>query len=97
MWPFTRIRRRTQGLESAELSTFGLAFARRRGDLNSYRTLNQATGVARTLSAQADRTVIVYRTSDEKYVTASPKDPVLGTIEGVYRNGYAVRTVLTRA
>ena len=50
----------------------------------------------RTLSAQADRTVIVYRTSDEKYVTASPKDPVLGTIEGVYRNGYAVRTVLTR-
>lgn len=65
--------------------------------MNSYRTLNQATGVARTLSAQADRTVIVYRTADEKYVTASPKDPVLGTIEGVYRNGYAVRTVLTRA
>ncbi|MGK6311177.1 MULTISPECIES: hypothetical protein [unclassified Variovorax] len=63
--------------------------------MNTYRTLNQATGVARTLSAQ-DRTVIVYRTSDERYVTASPKDPVAGTIEGVYRNGYAVRTVLTR-
>ena len=60
--------------------------------MNTYRTLNQATGVA---SAQ-DRTVIVYRTSDERYVTASPKDPVAGTIEGVYRNGYAVRTVLTR-
>ena len=63
--------------------------------MNTYRTLNQATSVARTLSAQ-DRTVIVYRTSDERYVTASPKDPVAGTIEGVYRNGYAVRTVLTR-
>ena len=63
--------------------------------MNTYRTLNQATGVARTLSAQ-DRTVIVYRTSDERYVTASPKDPVAGTIAGVYRNGYAVRTVLTR-
>ena len=63
--------------------------------MNTYRTLNQATGVARTLSTQ-DRTVIVYRTSDERYVTASPKDPVAGTIEGVYRNGYAVRTVLTR-
>lgn len=64
--------------------------------MNTYRTLNQATGVARTLSAQSDRTVIVYRTADEKFVTASPKDPVLGVIEGVYRNGYAVRTVLTR-
>lgn len=64
--------------------------------MNTYRTLDQATGVARTLSGQ-DRTVIVYRTSDDRYVTASPKDPVLGTIEGVYRNGYAVRTVLTRS
>ena len=65
--------------------------------MNTYRTLHQATGVARTLSARPDRTVIVYRTADDKFVTASPRDPVVGTIEGVYREGYAVRTVLTRA
>ena len=64
--------------------------------MNTYRTLNQATGVARTLSARPDRTVIVYRTAEEKFVTASPRDPVLGVVEGVFREGYAVRTVLTR-
>ncbi|OUL98602.1 hypothetical protein [Variovorax sp. JS1663] len=64
--------------------------------MNTYRTLDQATGVARTLSARPDRTVIVYRTADDKFVTASPKDPVRGTVTGVFRDGYAVRTLLTR-
>jgi hypothetical protein len=65
--------------------------------MNTYRTLDQATGVARTLSARSARTIVVYRTDDQKFVTAAPNDPVMGTIEGVYRDGYAVRTVFTRA
>jgi len=63
--------------------------------MDTYPTLSQATGVARTLSKRQLCTIVVYRTPDEKVVTARPNDRVEGTIEGVYREGYLTPTVFT--
>jgi hypothetical protein len=65
--------------------------------MNTYPTVSQATGVARTLSKHSSCTIVVYRTPQAKFVTARPTDPVLGDIEGIYRNGYVVPTLLSRA
>jgi hypothetical protein len=64
--------------------------------METYPTLRQATGVARTLSKRNACTIVVYRTGDEKYVAAHSTDRVEGTIEGVYRDGYVVQTLLTK-
>lgn len=56
--------------------------------MNTYPTVSQATGVARTLSKRSSCTILVYRTPEARFVTARPNDPVVGSIEGVYRNGY---------
>jgi hypothetical protein len=63
--------------------------------METYPTLRQATGVARTLSKRSSCTIVVYRTGEEKYVAAHSTDRVEGTIEGVYRDGYVVNTLLT--
>ena len=65
--------------------------------MDTYPTLSQATGVARTLSKRQSCTIVVYRTAQEKFVTARPNDRVDGTIEGVYRDGYLTPTVFTSA
>lgn len=65
-------------------------------DMNTYPTASQATGVARTLSKHSACTIVIYRTPEAKFVTARPTDPMLGCIEGVYRNGYEVPTLLSR-
>ncbi|MBS0450887.1 MAG: hypothetical protein JSS14_06195 [Proteobacteria bacterium] len=65
--------------------------------MNTYPTVRQATGVARTLSKFSECTIVVYKTSEAKFVTARPGDSVEGVIEGVYRNGYLVPTLLTKA
>lgn len=64
--------------------------------METYPTLRQATGVARTLSKHSSCTMVVYRLGDEKYVAAHSTDRVEGTIEGVYRDGYVVQTLLTK-
>jgi hypothetical protein len=64
--------------------------------METYTTLRQATGVARILSKRSSCTIVVYRTADEKYVAAHAADRVEGTIEGVYRDGYVVQTLLTK-
>ncbi|WP_256220481.1 hypothetical protein [Variovorax sp. OK202] len=40
--------------------------------------------------------MVVYRVDDEKFVAAHSTDRVEGTIEGVYRDGYVVQTLLTK-
>ncbi|MGJ7574169.1 hypothetical protein ACSFBX_26805 [Variovorax sp. RB2P76] len=65
--------------------------------METYPTLRQATGVARTLSKRSSCTILVYRVGEEKFVAAHATDPVEGgTIEGVYRDGYVVNTLLTK-
>lgn len=64
--------------------------------METYPTLRQATGVARTLSKHSSCTMVVYKTGDEKFVAAHSTDKVEGTIEGVYRDGYVVKTLLTK-
>lgn len=58
--------------------------------VNTYPTASQATGVARTLSKNARSTVVVYKTAENRFVTASPRDSVAGLVLGVYQNGYVV-------
>ena len=66
--------------------------------METYPTLLQATGVARTLSKHSSSTMVVYRVADEKYVTAHATDRVEGgSIECVYRDGYVVQTLLSKA
>ncbi len=65
--------------------------------METYPTLRQATGVARTLSKRSSCTMVVYRMGEEKYVTAHSTDRVEGgTLESVYRDGYVVNTLLTK-
>ncbi|MET3460939.1 hypothetical protein [Variovorax atrisoli] len=64
--------------------------------METYPTLRQATGVARTLSRHSSCTMVVYRVAEEKFVTAHPSDHVNGTIEAVYRDGYLVQTLLSK-
>ena len=56
--------------------------------MNTYRTLNQATGVARTLSKRTPCTIVVYQTAERQFVTARSNDRVSGLIQGIYRDGY---------
>jgi hypothetical protein len=65
--------------------------------MNTYPTVRQATGVARTLSKFSACTIVVYKTPEAKFVTARPEDVVDGSIEGVYRDGYEVPTLLSKA
>jgi hypothetical protein len=64
--------------------------------MNTYPTISQATGVARTLSKHASCTIVIYRTPQSKFVTARTTDPVMGNIESVYRNGYCTPTMLSK-
>jgi hypothetical protein len=59
--------------------------------MNTYPTVSQATGVARTLSKSAGCTIVVYQTDAHSFVTARPTDTVNGLVVGVYRDGYLVR------
>jgi hypothetical protein len=65
--------------------------------MNTYSTVSQATGVARTLSKFSACTIVVYKTFEGKFVTARPGDAIQGAIEGVYRDGYLVPTLLSKA
>jgi hypothetical protein len=65
--------------------------------MNTYQTASQATGVARTLSRHSACTIVIYKMSESQFVTARPSDPMLGSIEGVYRNGYVVPTLFSKA
>ncbi|SFN49092.1 hypothetical protein [Variovorax sp. OV329] len=66
--------------------------------MNTYPTVLQATGVARTLSKFSACTIVVYKTPDAKFVTARPNDLVQGgEIDSVYRNGYLVPTLLSKS
>lgn len=65
--------------------------------MNTYPTVRQATGVARTLSKFSACTIVVYKTAEAKFVTARPGDAVEGVIDSVYRNGYLVPTLLSKA
>ncbi|MDM0107904.1 hypothetical protein QTH97_23355 [Variovorax sp. J22R24] len=58
--------------------------------MNTYQTPSQATGVARTLSKSAQSTIVVYKTAENRFVTASPKDSVRGLVLGAFRNGYGI-------
>lgn len=58
--------------------------------MNTYPTSSQATGVARTLSKSAQSTIVVYKTAENRFVTASLRDSVRGLVLGAYRNGYGV-------
>lgn len=62
--------------------------------MNIYPTRTQAEGVARAFSKSASCTVVLYRTSDDKFVTARPSEQVTGQIDSVYRDGYVVPTLL---
>lgn len=62
--------------------------------MNTYQTLRQAIGVARTLSRSATCTIVVYKIEDNKFITARPEDTVTGLVMGVYRNGYVVGTAV---
>lgn len=64
--------------------------------MNTYPTVRQASGVARTLSKFSACTIVVYKTPDAKFVTARPNDVVQGEIDSVYRNGYLVPTLLSK-
>ena len=65
--------------------------------METYPTLRQATGVARTLSKRSSCTIVVYRVGEEKFVAAHATYPVEGgTIEGVYRDGYVVNPLPTK-
>lgn len=74
-------------------NTFELHFV---AIMNTYPTVRQASGVARTLSKFSACTIVVYKTPDAKFVTARPNDVVQGEIESVYRNGYLVPTLLSK-
>ena len=74
-------------------NTFGLHLV---AIMNTYPTVRQASGVARTLSKFSACTVVVYKTPDAKFVTARPNDVVQGEIDSVYRNGYLVPTLLSK-
>lgn len=63
-------------------------------NMNTYQTLRQAIGVARTLSRSAVCTIVVYKVEDNKFITARPEDAVTGLIMGVYRNGYVLGTAV---
>jgi hypothetical protein len=65
--------------------------------MNTYPTAGQANGVARTLSKHSACTIVIYKTPEARFVTARPNDPMRGSIEGVYRNGYFVPTLLSPA
>ena len=65
--------------------------------MNTYPTVRQATGVARTLSKFSACTIVVYKTPDARFVTARPNDAVQGEIDSVYRNGYLVPTLLSKS
>ena len=58
--------------------------------MNTYPTFSQATGVARTLSKSACSIIVVYKTAENRFVTASPRDSVRGLVVGAYRNGYEI-------
>ncbi|MDM0044474.1 hypothetical protein QTH91_08290 [Variovorax dokdonensis] len=62
--------------------------------MNIYPTRSQAEGVARAFSKSASCTVVLYRTPDDKFVTARPSEEVKGQIDTVYRDGYVVPTLL---
>lgn len=64
--------------------------------METYPTLRQATGVARTLSKHSSCTMVVYRVTEEKFVAAHAADRVQGSIEAVYRDGYVVPTLLSK-
>jgi len=64
--------------------------------MNTYPTVRQASGVARTLSKFSACTIVVYKTPDAKFITARPNDVVQGEIDSVYRNGYLVPTLLSK-
>ncbi len=63
--------------------------------MNIYPTRTQAEGVARAFSKSASCTVVLYRTADEKFVTARPSERVEGQIDTVYRDGYVVPSLLS--
>ena len=63
--------------------------------MNTYPTISQATGVARTLSKHQSCTIVVYRTPQARFVTARTTDKVEGNIEGIYRNGYVLPSLLS--
>ena len=65
--------------------------------MNTYQTASMATGVARTLSKHGSCTIVVYKTSDCKFVTARTNDPVRGLVQAVYREGYLMPTQWGRA
>ena len=65
--------------------------------MNTYPTVLQATGVARTLSKHWGCTFVVYKTPAAKFVTARPNEAIEGEVQSVYRNGYVVPTVLSKA
>lgn len=56
--------------------------------MNTYPTVSQATGVARTLSKSSACTIVVYQASEGKFITARPTDEVNGLVVGIYQNGY---------
>ena len=60
--------------------------------MNSYKTVSQATGVARTLSRSAGCTILVYQAGDSRFVTARPSDAVSGLVIGIYQNGYKLQS-----
>lgn len=61
--------------------------------MNIYKTVSQATGVARTLSKSAACTIVVYQSDANRFVVARPSDPVNGLVVGIYQNGYQVQGV----
>ncbi|HYP85912.1 hypothetical protein [Variovorax sp.] len=63
--------------------------------MNIYPTRSQAEGVARAFSKSASCTIVLYKTPDEKYVTARPNEHVKGTIDTVFRDGYVVPSLLS--
>ena len=73
------------------MSTLGYyLFRQMRPKVNTYPTASQATGVARTLSKSARSTVVVYKTADNRFVTAALRDAVNGLVVGIYQNGYVL-------
>lgn len=59
--------------------------------MNTYQTVSQASGVARTLSRSAACTIVVYQAGGNRFVTARPSDAVSGLVIGIYQNGYQVQ------
>lgn len=60
--------------------------------MNTYKTVSQATGVARTLSRSATCTILVYQVGSNRFVTARPSDSVSGLVIGIYQNGYKLQS-----